>query len=649
MTSYSWLLCLLFTIILIIKAFAVVLDKTYGKLRMGKTFIYMLVAAYIIYLPILDVNYSLIGIIVGDLMNVMQIISLDAGYLDSYEIVLQNIWPSWLIHGYLFVLGVIHFFVPITAATTAYTFISHCMAILKIRFINVRGKNIYVLSAMNEQAINLVLDIAEKEKRKTTFIFTDAQAHQGEHDDLLEKINYILFEENICNLQFKAKKAEGIYFFLLDDSDDKNMDEALVLIEKYSTEEKDIQKKIFITLFSKSGEAENMIDSTEKGVINIRIVNSAQTVCYELLDKYPLYLGKRGNLISILIVGFDDIGQEAAKAAVWIGQLEGVKLKIRIMDKDITNKKRRFEFICPEITEKEYDISYIETNFDDKGFGDVLESYSKDASYIIVSGKEDDENIRTAIYLRRFYLRKDTDFKNKPFIAVRVSSTSKHATIKALKTPETKVERKVSYELIPFGSDESIFTFDELIRSPLVQLAKNVHLAYEEIFSGEDIQDITKALERFNAFEVNKHSNLANALHIRYKLHMLGLNYVEEGGGRESVGLDEHLNDAYMKQLASAEHDRWMAFLRSEGWTTASLDQVNGYKNAELSKGRHNCPLLKMHPYICPNDDLPAISEKLELIDATIYDVELIKRIPEILGNKWGAADKCYKIVVEGK
>ena len=145
-------------------------------------------------------------------------------------------------------------------------------------------------------------------------------------------------------------------------------------------------------------------------------------------------------------------------------------------------------------------------------------------------------------------------------------------------------------------------------------------------------------------FEVNKRSNRANALHIRYKLNLLGLDYTDNENA-EAVDLNAYLTDDVLKKLAISEHDRWLTFLQSEGWTTSTKADVVAYRESGVSKGRHNCPLLKMHPYICEFDKLEDLALDLEGKDTRVYDYELIKKIPDILGDKWGIAKKKFKIV----
>ena len=201
----------------------------------------------------------------------------------------------------------------------------------------------------------------------------------------------------------------------------------------------------------------------------------------------------------------------------------------------------------------------------------------------------------------------------------------------------------MSYNLTPFGSLDEIYTYEILVDSDLEKLAKNVHLAYEEIFSDGDI-NVKEALKRYNVFEVNKRSNRANALHIRYKLNTLGLDYTNDPNANE-VRPEDFYTEEVLENMSVSEHNRWMAFLETEGWLPAEKNEVIAYRESGISKGRHNCPALKMHPYICAYEELKDLSLELEGKDTTVYDKELIIRIPDILGDKWNSSKKKFKII----
>ena len=262
---------------------------------------------------------------------------------------------------------------------------------------------------------------------------------------------------------------------------------------------------------------------------------------------------------------------------------------------------------------------------------------------MVVAEENSQDTVDKAVKLRRYYYCTDEAFAYAPPIFAYIENEARAAAVAALQTAEAKAERRMSYQIIPFGTAKEIYSFANITQSDVEILSKNVHMVYEDIFSDGPI-DVDGALIRYNLFEVNKNSNRANAMHIRYKLLMMGLDYTDDPDAEE-VELSEYLTEEFLEQLTYAEHDRWMAFLDTEGWVESTIEQVQKYQASGISRGRHNCPLLKMHPYICPFEELVGRSDSLGLPDSTVYDRELISRIPDILHDKWNIAPKKYKII----
>ena len=255
--------------------------------------------------------------------------------------------------------------------------------------------------------------------------------------------------------------------------------------------------------------------------------------------------------------------------------------------------------------------------------------------------------------LRRIFYRVDDTFTNAPPIFALIQDDEKEAMVAQLKTPNLKAERRVSYQLMPFGNRKNVLSYENLVHESLDDLAKNVHMAYSCIFAKPDEEtdaeveiDVEKELVNYNLLEVNKRSNRANAMHIRYKLALIGLDYTDREDVQE-VDLNDYLTKDKLEEMARSEHDRWMAFLQTEGWTGSTEEQVQAYRAAGISLGgsSHKCDLLKMHPYIHSFEGLKELSTRLENKDTTIYDRDLITMIPDILNDKWGVSDKKYKII----
>lgn len=643
-----WFICL-FLVVLILVRTAYLLSKRDEKFKSVKVFFYIILSAFLIYFPVFCKELSLSGAVVGDIINTMQMVTLDASFMDSYSVIYESIKISIIANAYILILGLLHILVPVSAIVTAYDCIVNFLSYLRVDIINLKSKDVYVFSDMNNSSIKLALDISEKMNHNVEFVFANCVEDKKIRANLSDKLNYYtVTSDRIDSIYVKLKKSKQAYFFNLSDNSDDNINNTLRLVEKYGNLPMDEQKLIHIYLFSDEKETETIVDSMNKSVLDIKYFDIARVSVYKLFDEYPLYNAINDGCISLLICGMNNIGEETLKAALWLGQLANVKLKINVIDSKAIDKKNELKLNYPEIFCDDYLVNFYQANTNDCSFISILKKYCYDTSYVVVCGENNDENnIGISLYLRRFFLKQNLVAKQFPIIATYISNCEKVDVVKNLKTPELKEEKRISYEIVPFGGANSIYSYDSVMNNPIEKLSINVHLAYEEIFSGTDKIDYMKALQNYNAFEVNKKSNRANAMHIRYKLWMLGLDYTDDQNAEE-VDLNEYLNEKTIDELMIAEHDRWMAFLRTEGWETASLEDVEHYKKGGFSNGKHNCSFLKMHPYTCPFNELLDRSDALNLPDATKYDKELITMIPLIVKNK-AITDANYKIIKRGK
>lgn len=633
-----WYVCLCLGMLLLLSAGRVALNERLGKLRSGIALLLLLAATYVFYIPAFLDSYDLLSALLANTVNVMQVISLDADYLAVYDLIRASLPQTLLWKLYLLLLGVIHILLPVTAAMTAFTFLLHYITNVQALFADRRGGDIYIFSELNDGSEALARDIRAAHP-KANLVFAGC----SDQDSLLklrQELHCIVRYDRICAWKSRKKSGE-IYYFCISRDEDANLDDALLLLDELSKEEETIQRREHLYLFSERGEVETMIDSAEKGCVDLHLIRKSRMAAYRLLDQHPLYRGAKDGRISVLLCGFGRINRAVLKAAVWCGQLDGYSLEIKVFCAGAEQAEAALRADCPGLFSERYRIRFYE--------GDSLKdiqaqwTHAAQSTYITVDLGNDSVNIETALFLRRCFYSVGGDYTNAPGIFVYIAGANKYDTVRRLMTPEANRARQRSYEIVPFGGDHEFYTCAVLVDSPIERLAKNVHLVYEDIFSDGEI-DVAQAMERYNAFEVNKQSNRANALHIRYKLSLLGLDYTDCADAEE-VQMEDYLNEENMERLTRAEHDRWMAFLESEGWQTASIAEVEAYQRSGLSAGRHSCPLLKRHPYICSYDELKERSDALGLPDSTVYDRELIARIPDILHDRWKVAGKAYKIV----
>jgi hypothetical protein len=632
-----WIACLLLGIAMMAVSLRVYFKRKQDIFRAVIALGCLLVATFVLYIPPFFETYGIMLGTIGDVLQVLRAISLDADMTVFYGVIMHNPPNEFLGGVYVLMIGTLHVALPAVSALTAVTVLLRCFSAIQLFFANHRRRSVFVFSEVNDRALQLAKSL---ENMNCDIVFASSNAEEMTVE-LGSKHKPIFKEESISELNIKVKQGKDIYFFCISEDENLSLSHMLQLIEKFSKVEEEDQEQIHIYQFSKEQDFSIFVDSSDKGLLDVHCINEYETLAYNLLDQYSL-VKTAGKDVHVLLHGLSGMNVVALRAVAWCGQLSGIPLRISVVGVDLREKQSELMRLYPGLFTDHYNIRFFSCE-SKKEVEETIGKECKDANYIIVSEETDNDTMELGISLRRLFYKLDPEFSYCPPIFCYVQEVSKAHLLKNLTTAETNPKRKMSYDLTPFGSLDEVFTYERLVNSPLEKLSKNVHLAYEEIFSDGQI-DVKQALKRYNLFEVNKRSNRANALHIRYKLNMLGLDYTEAEDVQE-VSLQEYCTKEDLAKMAYCEHSRWMAFLESEGWSVAEREDALAYRNSGISKGRHNCPILKMHPYICDYEKLKDLSLELENKDTTVYDEELIVRIPDILGDKWNVIGKKYKIV----
>lgn len=635
-----WYVCFALTVLIGVLMVQTIFSPRFGKTRILYIMFGCLAVAYILYIPPFFMLYNPITALFGNFINVLQVISLDADYLMFYELIQNEIEIELISNLYSVLLALIHVVLPAVSAMTAVTLVVQLFNSFQISIIKKRKRNLHIFSQLNYRSITLARDLRKYDK-KSEIIFL-GNKDEAESPDLQQELRCTIIGEQVESIRASATNRKVINYCISNDCEE-NLNAALSILSYLEGASPQEQRNNTVYLFSNDSSAELLIDSVNKGLVNISIINERRAAAYTLLQQYPLVNYVHNGALRVLLCGFHATNIAVLQAVAWCGQIGGCSLQIQVLAQNVETEAANFKALFPGLMDGHHNISFISYHNKLEFQQKFAEHQMHRANYIVVAENDCDTTIDHAVLLRRMIYQADPSFASAPPIFAHVENNEKAAAVTLLRTAEAKLARRMSYQITPFGTAGEIYSYRNITGSDLERLSQNVHLVYEDIFSDSPI-DVPAALERYNLFEVNKNSNRANALHIRYKLLMLGLDYTDSPDAEE-VDLADYLTEDSLVQLTHAEHDRWMAFLESEGWTSATVEQSKAYQASGISKGRHNCPLLQMHPYICPFEELQARSEVLGLPDSTVYDRELIVRIGDILHDKWNVSGKRYKII----
>ena len=413
-------------------------------------------------------------------------------------------------------------------------------------------------------------------------------------------------KDKITNIKLNQWKNH-ITIYMISDKEDDNLTQTLELIEKQKENE-----NITIKVFHNKEEASIILDSTEKGKIVVDVINEKERAIFNLLEDTPLFLKCSNKTISLLIIGCGNVGKEFLKDSIWCSTMIGYHTKILVIDKNANDRKEEIEIECPELLQY-YDITFIESDIKkEKAIKEI--NKRKDIKYIVVSMDTDDKNIETAILLRRMFIK---EWNQEPIINLWIENEYKRKQISAMKN-----EKHNSYQLNSFGSIEDLYDNNKIMNSELEKKAREIHLFYDP----EDIY-----FQKYNLLESNKRSSRASALHRKYKYYsILQESYTEDEETNKKL-LKNKYNKEIEEQLIKNEHERWNAYMRSMGYTKATIEEVNNYYPITHHYIHY---LAKMHPAIVKYEELDKISKELSKItkkeiNLKEYDKKIIKNIVE--------------------
>lgn len=504
-------------------------------------------------------------------------------------------------------------------------------------------------SELNEHSLMLMADILRHD-RNTLCVFCNCSDVEESLRRKAVKGGGILLdgpESSFC-----GKSSHRRAYFELSEDQGKNVEDSIGIMDAFADRKVcPVFGMVKVFIFSEQDEAELMLNSTDKHGIDVVLVDSHRVAAYNLLLSSPLFdlpgFGRKP--LSLIVVGAGGIGNELVKAFTWCS-CRGSRLpaRITVLDREARRYGERLRQECPGFFCGEYALEFHDVDVTDSLLGSVLASHCADADYIAVALGDDSLNIRTAMQLRRWYLRQDEgSFSREPVIVACVADDFKNALVPEL----TAVNRErvnakgwsiydgqaQNYNLRTFGADRDLFSYGSIVNSDVDRVGLNCHAAYERMFSGSSVtaEDIRRS---YTVSEINRRSSRANGLHLLYKLAMLGygVKSASSATAREQEAAPAILSElrskledsATMDFLTRVEHDRWNAYMRSEGYEGASVDQAKLYKN---TTGSHRHLRAKLHACICSWDEL---NEVCSAFDPKFkeYDAVFIQKAPAVLG-----------------
>ena len=411
-----------------------------------------------------------------------------------------------------------------------------------------------------------------------------------------------------------------------------------------------------------------MLDAKDKRNLRVILIDEIRDSVYEHLYRYPLYANQnsteKNGKLSVLIVGGGKIGTEFLKATVWMGQMKSLDLEIYMIDLKGNLRRKSLSARCQELLQEDsdYQIDIHKGNI----FSKKIELYLnelKDINYCMVSLGEDEKSLRAALALRGYFYRRYK--KVQPVISVYVESRKKREAIRNL-NETTRTKEKYYYDIVPFGNG-GIYQSQQGSEALLIEyLGLGIHAHYCRLKKEDNRETRREVIKGYYSRQYNRRSSIAGGMHISSKLWEMGLGIIRVPENEcekklfqkfvHPVNYEERTENI-RKTCYSLEHDRWMAYVRAEGWSLATeggknIDDIRECYEQYCQVFKNQNYPDKLHPALIPlesddpqiatlqqvDDMIVQVNKKLGLEYEPRYvesDEEVVDHIGEIVSGEW--------------
>lgn len=463
--------------------------------------------------------------------------------------------------------------------------------------------------------------------------------------------NNDFYDESAINnaLSASAYNNKKTTIVLLSDDEDTNINDCAGILNKLRKlidYEPDlaIQLSNNIDIYVKadfefaSSIIDSILSSFQNYYFRVHICDYNKLSARSLLYNAPLFLpclGTNTRDINVVVFGNKDSAYTLIKEAVAVGYT-GVITNITLLGKnsDYYNQKliqecpgiykepEKLSRIIPEFYDIDFDrADYVDlfTNPQSESFDPAIFNKLITGNYFVVDLGDDKKNISFATKLRGLILL-NSSFTRTPFIAVKCESGITSDSVRNMVINNKKSGNGIynNYNLFCYGMFESIFNSNALniTKNDYMRMGLNVHLSYCQSLN-KDVLDIS-ILKDYFSFSYNRDSSECKGISTIYLLFSLG---IIKNSDDFAKGLNQLTNEFnkliqvdYKLDIAlNAEHSRWVNYMLSRGWRSASLKQVLAYLGQESGKD-HKHLLCHLHPFICNFNDFSENPEQYTII-----------------------------------
>ena len=510
---------------------------------------------------------------------------------------------------------------PVVTAGFVLSFFRSVTARLRFRLLS--SHNTYHLSELNDRSMALAENIVSEDPTgKPLIVFYDVYDSGDETGGELiaraKRLGALCFSKDIAEAELgrpprknaKRRTAE-CRFYMIGGDEDENVRQALTLIDRCRGNARYDSPSTRFYAFSRTEDSEVLLDCAERGRMKVRRVDEVRNLVLSTLMQEPVFdncypdpdTGRKQ--LNILVLGCGRYGMELVRALCWCAQLPGYELTVHVADKS-EDIEASLKGVAPELLrysglraegEPYYRIClHPGVNAEESDLADLVQGIGQITAAFVTLGN-DRANVGVAMALRRECGRAQIRFGYAlPRLYAVVYSPLKNQILG--QGSGLLCLGREDYGIRFIGDLNTRYSLSVIGQDALEAEGLRNHLSWLERRKAEireetsDLREIEQQIEdsrrAYEHFEYYRRASMARAVH-RAILVRMGL--LPENGEEEKV----------------TEHNRWSAFMRSEGFVYDPAVRDN---------------IAKTHPDLIPYGQLSEIDREKDALLKDLPDNE---------------------------
>ena len=536
--------------------------------------------------PAITVNDALFGAMIG----MFQTFSLDVDYQGILSVVREIKDAVWL---RVFV-QIILVIAPVVGGAAVLTIIMNVFPNVRYRMHLFFCKKLYIFSALDERSLYIANSLIEKKRlgRWDCIVFANTsrtKSGDGNGSLLYKAANLdaisMCLEKSPENLMIP--EYVSVYYDFAKKDEMENINDAFSVLTAKKRELENVRGQVCFYIYAQPGlaaeVAEKMfavIRKEKKKNFYISIIPYITNAVYKTLTEFPLHKNLGGpekkEALSVAVIGDNAWALELIKTCYWAGQYPNKTLRIVSFSKDAKAMEDRIHTIIPEWDAREKDYSYCEFSFqpyiqDSDAFRAEMESCN--IWFVALENQKDNISVGEALVRRLNGIHLTDQRKGTVFCRIEDENVLSMANLAA--------KKKLPFTLCGFGCIRDQYA---------PSFVEDDQISFGWISEGNWAQFYNKP-RGYVDFDYGNRSTKAAALHLPAKMYTLGLGQEHEQYKQELLETfihflsDEKLRKTKTSEIASLEHRRWCAYVRSDGFVKADIKDWMDYYEASDKAG----------------------------------------------------------------